>query len=885
MSPRSQNAGAPPSTRSSTNTPYPRRPSGQPKSSRQQFSACGACRMRRVRCDLKDLPLDQAGPCPSCSNCKERGLKCVDEFADVKSVKLLRRGRRLQQVERIYGKVSDPDSAEGSSSSSLPSHARPRTIPGLQPEFFASPFWRWFSTQRPIFDSTEFPARFLAHTKGSQILSFEGQILSMLLVVWAYSFGVNERGLEEASSYDFLSLSSAPDFESLTPTSPRNTRRASVNIPPDRELSQNLKSGLDHRRHERRERTDSMLREVMELIDAHSVMRHPTWDGVRILLLILPLMEESHHLDRLMMYEAALAQSHALWTLPSSSGPSPFSQVPDDAMVRLRVYCYAHIQEGIAGGLRGGRLTLDPEDLATIQQSLLSPGYTGDTSHPGSPTFTAAAETSSHSVITTQSCSRARTTPPVSYWHPNYVFSLPLRLSSVCRDIHAVLTGAKAARCQLDIDAEGMRRIWDGLANCWDDFDTVRRQGTSNVTEDGVDLDRFASAWQIFIFECHNIIRETLKHRLTRKACSPPLYSANSPDPSSQHPASSTHNLHAIALHHCSRLLPSIISIVKHHLERGTRDPDGASLFKWDTGLVKDGVFFAGILAAGGESDLQNSRDDHTFKQEDIESLTFSAKAESAQLCLRALSEMRWAYAKSEDRVDTIEHIWENSHRNMQLAPTAEYTSSQDMTPFRHQDQQRLCPLPVYTYNKAVIQSGPHLGLPLSTLNERSGRPPLSVALSPRTYAESAPNTACSTDGSAPIGWASYTPPGTGTSATTSTSTGFSGSDSPVFPARLAGNSMPAFKEGLDDGFYNVATADIEPQFTYNAPMGASGHGLAEPLGYNHHRPSSHHSQHGVGSNAGYLESVGMYMSTGASQVLAHAAEEMNTVTQFTDYY
>lgn len=31
----------------------------------------------RVRCDLKDLPLDQAGPCPSCSNCKERGLKCV----------------------------------------------------------------------------------------------------------------------------------------------------------------------------------------------------------------------------------------------------------------------------------------------------------------------------------------------------------------------------------------------------------------------------------------------------------------------------------------------------------------------------------------------------------------------------------------------------------------------------------------------------------------------------------------------------------------------------------------------------------------------------------------------------------------------------------------
>jgi len=74
----------------------------------------------RVRCDLKDLPMThtQNGvQQTSCSNCKERGIKCVyvqlnsspilrslisflrDEFAEVKAVKLLRRGRRLQQVE------------------------------------------------------------------------------------------------------------------------------------------------------------------------------------------------------------------------------------------------------------------------------------------------------------------------------------------------------------------------------------------------------------------------------------------------------------------------------------------------------------------------------------------------------------------------------------------------------------------------------------------------------------------------------------------------------------------------------------------------------------------------------------------------------------------
>ena len=31
----------------------------------------------RVRCDLKDLPADTAVPHPACSNCKERGIRCV----------------------------------------------------------------------------------------------------------------------------------------------------------------------------------------------------------------------------------------------------------------------------------------------------------------------------------------------------------------------------------------------------------------------------------------------------------------------------------------------------------------------------------------------------------------------------------------------------------------------------------------------------------------------------------------------------------------------------------------------------------------------------------------------------------------------------------------
>lgn len=70
MSPRTASA-----QRSTTaSSPYPRRNAGQPKSSRQQFSACGACRMRRcvhpsIAPDLRrdtcsQSPLRSQGPPP-----------------------------------------------------------------------------------------------------------------------------------------------------------------------------------------------------------------------------------------------------------------------------------------------------------------------------------------------------------------------------------------------------------------------------------------------------------------------------------------------------------------------------------------------------------------------------------------------------------------------------------------------------------------------------------------------------------------------------------------------------------------------------------------------------------------------------------------------------
>jgi hypothetical protein len=73
-----------------------------------------------------------------------------DEFADIKSVKLLRRGRRLQEVEEVYGKAhaKGASSSSTSLSSSSDHQKRQSIIPPLDAKFFASPFFTRFDIQR-----------------------------------------------------------------------------------------------------------------------------------------------------------------------------------------------------------------------------------------------------------------------------------------------------------------------------------------------------------------------------------------------------------------------------------------------------------------------------------------------------------------------------------------------------------------------------------------------------------------------------------------------------------------------------------------------------------------------------------------------------------------
>ncbi|KAF9001911.1 hypothetical protein BDQ17DRAFT_1390868 [Cyathus striatus] len=825
MSPRASASATASSSSASARTasaPYSRRPASQPKSSRQQFSACGACRMRRVRCDLKDLPIASAGPNPACSNCKERGIKCVDEFADVKAVKLLRRGRRLQQVEAIYGKVNDNES--GSS-----------IIPTLHSEFFISPFWHWFTIQRPVLDAEEFSSRFIAHTKGTQSLGNEGGLIAMLLVVWAATFGLDERGNHESLNRVPLSGQEVKKEDNLGGDSRRSKDSASI-----------------YARRERRDRAESMLREVLELIDFHGVMRRPTLDGARVLLLILPLLEDAQPLERLVIHEAALSQVQALCSLGNSSSMSSLPALShglDDAGARMRLFWYAYMHEGLSTGLRGGRfvLSLPPLNLSSNNSELHSP------SSPSSPLPNAP----------TGSAQLYRSAASKTMLNLTHLLATPLRLSDVCRKVHATLTGLKASRRAEDhglIDANGMREIWRDLENCWQELESLRR----NSTRDGHGIshrlitEQYVACWQIVIFECHNIIRESLKQFISGTP-TPAIY-ANS-RPSSHSSASSPylppHHLHAIASRNCTTLLPIIIRIIQRNL--------GSGLFLWDAGLVRDGCFFAAYLAGSMEGELlEPIQDERAFKPESSDEGLHHLTVEDAVItCITALSEMRWAFSKSEEREETVRMVWETIRRQ---GSSYDGSSQGHSAPEYRSTLHQLPPM----FDNKILHTSSHSFHGISS-SDRPFLPPLN--LDPTRRTESAPATACSTsEGSVGGGWPTYTPPGT--ASTTSTGTGFSARGSPVF--RSIG-----YKTHPEDTVYQ-STNELDP-FSFHAPMTdplvRASPAVGSVASFGHRNSPIDPQALGVTSSSAYIG--GVFGST--SSVLTHAPHDFNGCPQFGD--
>ncbi|KAI0646938.1 hypothetical protein C8Q79DRAFT_1046481 [Trametes meyenii] len=612
MSPRSASS---PVTRTDSMSPYPsisRKAPMQPKSTRQQYSACGACRMRRVKCDLKDLPTLASGQHPPCSNCSERGLNCVDEFAEVKAVKLLRRGRRLQKVEAVYGKTNGGDS-------DLHSVPAPRNvIPQLKPEFFRSPFFHRFHIQRPVLEPTEYIARYTDWFNGTgECFQIPGQLIASVLAVWAASFGINEAG-EEAPGY------SGEDTEA------------------------------------RKEHVNEMLAELLYLIDIHGLLRKPSWDSVRVLLLTMPLTEEVQTpMERLAMYDSTMNQVYALCSLTTDVDSGHGEYV--DALVRARIFWYAHVVDGVTNGLRGGRISLTDEDLGAFEATL--PGFGNDMG------------------------------PSAGYAFAYRFATIPIRIASLCRDVHTALTGPKA-RQREGLDEEKFEDIWMTLETCWRDLDSLRQLGTFGIVQ-AEDVERFIDGWQIFLFESHNVIREALKQRLV-----PNHESTFMPEPNRFRKSDALMRLHSKANTKCLTVVRHVVAILRRNL--------GTPFFQFDAALVRDGCFFAGFLLAGE-----------------------SGTREDVEICLRAFSEMRWAFSKKDERERTVRLVWEGRVTQGRPQSSRSFSSSPGDEAIHGPG----------TYDGSYVRR--HLMRPTSV-------PPLSLSattMGPGYDSSSAPNTACTADG------------------------------------------------------------------------------------------------------------------------------------------
>ena len=138
----------------------------------------------------------------------------------------------------------------------------------------------------PVIEHHEFVARFIASQNGkSDSLGITGRLLAMSLVVWASSFGVDENGQSMDPLEDHIYQ--------------YQEHKVDIHDQFDTDASAKLRG-------ERRAKTNEMVREMLYLIDVHGILRKPSWDGVRVLLMILP-----------------LAQGERLYFLPAS--PSLFS--------------------------------------------------------------------------------------------------------------------------------------------------------------------------------------------------------------------------------------------------------------------------------------------------------------------------------------------------------------------------------------------------------------------------------------------------------------------------------------------------------------------------------------------------------------------------------
>ncbi|KZO99407.1 hypothetical protein CALVIDRAFT_596006 [Calocera viscosa TUFC12733] len=585
---------------------------------RQQFTACGACRLRRVKCDLKDVAMSRSPGDPEplqCSNCRQRQLNCVDEYAK-KPAKMMRRGRRLQQAQLMYGMGSGSQSSSPTVASFGPQAQKQSIIPLLQPSFFESEFFRHFYFQRPIVDSSEFNSFCEPHGMG--LLGDAGDLVSKCLVIWAASYGVDPTG------------------HVFSPT------------------RQDLK--------QRMEKCKPMVQEVLDEVDRRGILRKLSWDNVRLVCLLLPLTLDTLTTHaRNAMYRAALSQAYEL-SRPTVDPVRVDRSMELVTFLKLRILWYVLVFEGVKTALYGNPLLLDEEVwkgcLPIPRPTPFESGPNG--LHPEAPTPASASRTrpaGRSAALPGSSNALIRTAyVPADDLSALWGYALPpVDASFACRRIHAELT-CDRAQSRGTVDPKAVQKIWELLERCWAEFEELKSVGPLNVG-DGAGFGgsvnilpeeeraMLASRWQIFLVECHVVVLDALKTRLLKLSEAKPdaVISPESPLASPIEPSHSeftnVEQLVAMAKTHCSRAAERGIAMLPWLLS--------TNLFQHDSTLVCRGVFLAARFLV----------EEHQATDDDI------------SYCLEALERMHWSFGDSVELDEKLREMIDVENQKRHRAP------------------------------------------------------------------------------------------------------------------------------------------------------------------------------------------------------------------------
>lgn len=77
------------------------------------------------------------------------------------------------------------------------------------------------------------------------------------------------------------------------------------------------------------------------------------------------------------------------------------------------------------------------------------------------------------------------------------LFTIPLRLASVCRRIHSALVNPKAIRLTEDTGVihGNLYEVWAELDRCWEDFEVMRQKMSG--AEAHYETEQFIDAWMV----------------------------------------------------------------------------------------------------------------------------------------------------------------------------------------------------------------------------------------------------------------------------------------------------------------------------------------------------------------------------------------------------